>query len=237
MTTETLAIIPARGGSKGIPRKNVALVGGKPLLFWTVSEAQKSGSLDRLIISTEDEEIANLARAYGVEIPFLRPRKLARDETPGIEPIIHAARWLEEKEGYCPHYLMALQPTSPLRSAADIEGAIRLAQEKSADAVVSVTSAHTHPYLAKRVLGNGRIEDLIRQEGGYSRRQEFPPAHMVNGAIYVVKRDVLLRRRTFYPNRTFAYIMPPERSIDVDDSWDLHMADLIIRERDRDVGD
>jgi N-acylneuraminate cytidylyltransferase/CMP-N,N'-diacetyllegionaminic acid synthase len=236
MTSETLGIIPARGGSKGIPRKNVALVGGQPLLFWTVSEAEKCDSLDRLIVSTEDKEIANLAQAYGVEVPFLRPMELAGDETPGIEPIIHAAEWLEDEEGYSPHYLVVLQPTSPLRSAADIEGAIGLAREKSADAVVSVTLARTHPYLAKRVRRDGRMEDLVPLERQYDRRQEFPPAHVVNGAVHVVRREVLLRERTLYTNRTFAYIMPPERSIDVDDLWDLHMADLIVRERVRDAG-
>ena len=237
MTGEAGGIIPARGGSKGIPRKNVALVGGRPLLFWTTSEARKCRSLDRVIVSTEDNEIADLARSLGAEVPFSRPAGLAQDETPGIAPIIHATEWLEEHEGYRPEYVVALQPTSPLRSADDITSALKLAEEKDADAVVSVTPAHNHPYLAKRVLNDGRIQEFIPQERRYGGRQEFPPVYTLNGAIYLVKRSVLLQEGTFYTDRTFAYVMPPERSIDIDDPWDLHLADLTLRAGAANAGD
>ena len=140
---EILGLIPARGGSKALPHKNIRQFAGKPLIAWTIETALACPMLDRTIVSTDDPEIADVSRHWGAEVPFLRPAELARDDTPGIEPVLHAVRWLGENEGYRPDYVMVLQPTSPLRTTEDIEAAIQLARDRQADGVVSRNSAVT----------------------------------------------------------------------------------------------
>ena len=228
-----LAIIPARGGSKSIPHKNIVLVAGKPLVAWTVQTALACPLLDRVIVSTDDPEIAGVARHYGAEVPFLRPSELAQDDTPGVEPILHAVRWSDENEGYRPDYVMVLQPPSPLRTREDIEAAMQLARERQADGVVSVCSVHQHPYWMKRITEDGWLTDFLPLDSAYTCRQDLPPVYALNGAIYLARREVLLERQTFYTDRTYGYIMPPERSLDIDTPWDLHLADLILKERMR----
>jgi len=234
---KVLAVIPARGGSKGIPRKNIAKVAGKPLVAWTIETAIICPLLDRVIISTDDPEIANVARCYGAEVPFLRPSELAQDDTPGIETILHTVRWLHEHEGYRPDYVMVLQPTLPLRTVEDIEAAVQLAWECQADGVVSVCTVHRHPYWMKRITEDGRLTDFLSLDHAYTQRQELPPVYALNGAIYLARCEVLLEQRTFYTDRTYAYIMPPERSLDIDTPWDLYLADLILKDRMRHEGD
>lgn len=222
-----LMIIPARGGSKSIPRKNIAPVAGKPLIAWTIAAALAS-SLGRVIVSTDDEEIARVARDYGAEVPFLRPAQLAADDTPGIEPLLHAVTWMETNEHYAPDQVMLLQPTSPLREASDIEGAFKMLSEAGADAVVSVCEAREHPYWMKKIAEDGTATDFLPTSEEYSNRQSLPQLYRLNGAIYLVRRQVLLAERTVYPQRTLAYVMPPERSIDIDTPWDLYLLRLIL---------
>jgi len=226
-----LGVISARGGSKSIPRKNIVDLAGKPLIAWTIEAALSSGVVDRLIVSTEDAEIAETARRYEAEVPFLRPAKLARDDTPGIEPVLHAVRWLEEHEGYRPAWVMLLQPTSPFRSADDIRAAVGMMCERGADAVVSVCEVEHHPYWVKRLCEGGRLATLVSLEGAYPSRQDLPSAVALNGAIYLIRRDVLLAQQTFYTERTYGYVMPRERSLDIDTPWDLYLAQLIARDR------
>ena len=226
-----LAVIPARGGSKGILRKNMAPVAGKPLMAWTIETALECSLLCRVIVSTDDREIADVARHYGAEVPFLRPTALAGDDTAGIEPVLHAARWLGQHEHYHPYYVIALQPTSPLRTAEDIQAAIQLARERQADTVVSVCHVGQHPYWMKRVTEYGKLADFLSLEQDYTRRQDLPAAYALNGAIYLARREVLLTRQSFYTGRTYAYVMPEERSLDVDTPWHLHIADLILKDR------
>lgn len=229
--SDVLAVIPARGGSKSIPRKNLAALAGKPLIVWTIEAARASQSITRLVVSTDDPEIADVAAAAGASVPFIRPTELAQDETPAIEPILHAVDWLNKHEGYRPDFVMILQPTSPLRRAEDIDAAVKLAHEHKADAIVSVSPAHKHPFWMKRVTKDGRLQDFSRQRKQYVRRQDLPPAFELNGAVYLVQRAVLMESKTFYTDRTFAYVMPHERAVDVDDPWDLYLADLILRNR------
>jgi len=225
-----LGIVPARGGSKAIHRKNIVVVAGKPLIAYTIQAALSADHIDRVIVSTDSQEIAKVARAYGAEVPFLRPPELARDDTPGIVPILHAINWLDEHEGYRPDHVMVLQPTSPFRTAADIEAVIQLARERQADAVVSVCPVHRHPYWMKKITEDGRLTDFLTTDYAYACRQELPSVYALNGAIYLVRRDVLLKRQTFYTERTYAYVMPPERSLDIDTPWDLYLAELILKE-------
>jgi N-acylneuraminate cytidylyltransferase/CMP-N,N'-diacetyllegionaminic acid synthase len=228
---KTLAIIPARGGSKQIKNKNVKSVAGKPLLAWTILEAKASRFVDRIIVSTDSAIIAEVACKHKAEVPFLRPKDLAQDDTPGILPILHAIRWLEQAEGYKPDYVITLQPTSPLRSSEDIDASIHLMEQKDAEAVVSVVPVNHHPYWMKKIDVENRIEDFISSDAHFTCRQDLPLVYALNGAIYLTQRDILLQKETWYTEKTIAYIMPPERSLDVDTPWDMYIADLVLRDQ------
>jgi CMP-N,N'-diacetyllegionaminic acid synthase len=227
-----LGIIPARGGSKAIPRKNLALLANKPLLAWTVEVALESASLDRLVISTDDPEIAEVGKKLGAEIPFLRPTELATDTSASMDVILHAIRWFDDNENYRPDYVLLLQPTSPLRTATDVRESTKLALAKHADSVVSVCETHQHPLWMKGVNEEGTLVDLYPQSAAPTRRQDLSPVFALNGAIYLALRSFLLSEHTFISDRTYAYVMPENRSLDVDTPWDLHVADLILRDRE-----
>jgi CMP-N,N'-diacetyllegionaminic acid synthase len=227
-----LGIVPARGGSKAIPRKNLALLANKPLLAWTVEVALESASLDRLVISTDDPEIAEVGKKLGAEAPFLRPAELAVDSSTSMDVILHAIRWFDDNENYRPDYVLLLQPTSPLRTATDIRESIKLALAKRAGSVVSICETHQHPLWMKGVNEEGGLVDLFPQSPAPTRRQDLPAVFALNGAIYLALRTFLLSERTFISDRTYAYVMPENRSLDVDTPWDLYLANLILNDRD-----
>jgi CMP-N,N'-diacetyllegionaminic acid synthase len=227
-----LGIIPARGGSKAIPRKNLALLANKPLIAWTVEVANESDSLDRLVVSTDDQEIAEAGKKLGAEVPFLRPTELATDSATSMDVILHAIRWFDENESYRPDYVLLLQPTSPLRTVTDIRKSIELLLAKHGDSVVSVCETHQHPLWMKCMNEEGRLVDLNPQSRTPTRRQDLSPVFALNGAIYLALRAFLLSERTFISDRTYAYVMPENRSLDVDTPWELHLADLILRDRE-----
>lgn len=214
--TGILAIIPARGGSKGIPRKNVRMLGDRPLIVHSIAAALAAPSLQRVIVDTDDMEIAGVARASGAEVPFLRPAELATDTARVIDSTLHLLRWLEVEQGYRPGYVMLLQPTSPLRTAVDIEGAVRLVAEREADAVVSVCPVREHPFLFKTVDVEGRLHPFVRDGRAEGGRQGWPDVFRLNGAIYLVRREVLLEARSWCPEGVLAYPMPVGRSLDID---------------------
>ncbi len=226
-----LGIIPARGGSKSIPLKNIVPIAGKPLIAYTIESATFADSIDRLIVSTDSDEIANIARINGAEVPFIRPSELAQDDTPGIDPILHALKWLDQHEAYHPDYVLVLQPTSPLRTTQDIEGIVQLALEQQAEAAVSVCPVHHHPLWTKKIDAEGKLMNLLTPDKKYTRRQDLPSAYALNGALYLSRRDVLIEKQTFYTEKTYAYVMSNERSIDIDTPWDLHLAELIIKDK------
>ncbi len=228
-----LGIVPARAGSKGIAKKNIRKVADKPLIAYSIEAALQSKAIQRLIVSTDSPEIAKCARNYGAEIPFLRPAEISQDDTHGVEPVLHALEWLNAREGYHPDFVMLLQPTSPLRTVSDIRSAIQLVVDKSADGVVSVTFAKQHPWWTKVLNEDGTLTDFIKSDLSSTRRQDLTPLYVLNGAIYLARTEVILTHQTFFTSRTYAYVMPAERSIDIDTSWDLYLADLILRERAR----
>jgi CMP-N,N'-diacetyllegionaminic acid synthase len=230
---DVLGLITARGGSKRVPRKNIKPLVGKPLIAWTIETALQSHLLSRVIVSTDDAEIARVAQTWGAEVSFLRPDSLAQDEASQISVVTHAIIWLEEHQRVVPDYIMLLQPTSPLRTVEDIEAAIHLARQRAAVAVVSVCVPDRHPYLCKRILPDGTLTDFVPIPSDVTslRHQDLPPAHGLNGAIYLNRRESLLHDRTFVPPGTVAYVMPPERSLDVDSPWDFSLAELILRDR------
>ena len=226
-----VALITARGGSKSVPRKNVALLAGKPLISWTIEAAVQSQNLLQVIVSTDDNEIAEVAKTWGAIVPFLRPDELAQDDSSHISVVVHAIRWLEEHEKFRPEYLVLLQPTSPFRAVEDIDGVIELARAMDAEAVVSVMGTHHHPYLTYRLSEQGTLSEFVLGDIAYPRRQDLPPAYFINGAIYMNRCESLLSKQTFYPEGMFGYIMPPERSFQIDSAWDHHVAELIMRDR------
>lgn len=228
-----LGVIPARRGSKGVPRKNVRQVGGRPLVAWTWLAALAAPSLSRLLVSTDDPAVVRLARAAGVEVPFMRPTRLASDTASAVDVMLHALEWLDHHEGYRPDAVMWLQPTSPLRTATDIEAALALFRAKRAASVVSVCEAEQHPAWMKRITPRGQLTPWDGRLRFADRRQELPPLFRLNGALYVTRTRDLLRRQTFYPPATYAYVMPRERSLDIDTEWDLRVADLVLTRRSR----
>ena len=225
-----LAIIPDRGGSKGVPDKNIKPIGNKPLIAWTVGNALKAKGIDRVIVTTDSPEIAQISKNFGAEVPFLRPQEIARDDTPGIVPIIHATQWLIDHEDYLADFVVCLQPTSPFRSGEDIDQAIDLAKEKEADSVVSITLLDHNPNWMLYMDGEGRLADFIPGGTSVKSRQEMEPVYELNGAIYLIRTKILLEQKTFFIDNVYGYIMPRERSIDIDTPWDLYLADLIAKD-------
>ncbi len=224
---KVLALIPARGGSKGLPRKNVLEVGGKPLIAWTIAEAKKSKYVDRLILSSDDQEIIGIAKQWGCEVPFVRPTELARDDTPGIEPVLHGIEALPEKYDL----VVLLQPTSPLRSVQDIDGCIERCLEEKAKACVSVAVPEKSPYWMYSVNDHHRMSPILKLEGTTERRQDLPKVYALNGAVYVADCEWLMEKKTFVAEETVAYEMPKERSIDIDTELDLTLFKVLIMEK------
>lgn len=220
---KVLAVIPARGGSKGVPRKNIRMLAGKPLIAWTISVAKESKYIDRLIISSEDEEIIEVARRLGCEAPFVRPIELARDDTPGIEPVLHALRMLP---GY--DYVVLLQPTSPLRIAADIDGALEVCISRGAKSTVSVAEPDKSPYWMFKVDSERRMQRLVDDGELITRRQDLPKVFVVNGAVYVADCEWLIQKRSFLTDETLAYEMSRERSLDIDTERDMRLCELLL---------
>jgi CMP-N-acetylneuraminic acid synthetase len=219
-----LGLIPARGGSKGIPRKNIKLIAGKPLVAWTIEAAQRASVFDAVVVSTDDPEIAEVARRHGADVPFMRPAELARDETPGVEPVLHALQMLPAFDA-----VLLLQPTSPLRSAADITGCLNLAQQLQAPCVVSVCAPDQHPGWMYRLDDRQRLRPLL-DGPAVTRRQDHQPVFAANGALYFARTDWLRQRRTFITDDTAAYVMPAERSVDLDTPLDWKFAEMLLKE-------
>lgn len=218
-----LAVIPARGGSKGVPRKNIRLLGGKALLAWTVEAARQSRYIDRLIISSDDEEIIRVAIETGCEAPFVRPAKLARDDTPGIEPVLHALKMLP---GY--DYVVLLQPTSPLRTSDDIDRCIEKCVRHGARSCVSVTVPDKSPYWMYTLDDETKMSPLLYPPEGFFRRQDLPKVYALNGAVYVAETNWLIQSRTFITADTLGCIMPKEHSVDIDTEHDLAFCEFLL---------
>ena len=224
-----LGVIPARGGSKGIPRKNIRDMAGKPLIGWAIDEGLKSRYVDRLVLSTDDQEIARVARDYGAEVPFMRPPELARDTSTGIDPVIHMIDTLPEKYDY----VVLLQPTSPLRTVEDIDGCIEQCIEHDADCCISMVEAATSPYYAFTLTRENRLKFVIEQDSYFTARQQLPKTYEPNGAVYVARCDWLRKTGKYLTGQTMAYIMPRERSLDVDDLFDFELCEMVLKKRHR----
>ncbi|WP_455791217.1 acylneuraminate cytidylyltransferase family protein [Clostridium butyricum] len=229
MDKKILAIIPARGGSKGIVGKNIKELNGKPLIAYTIEEAKKSEYINRIVVSTDNEEIANISKKYGAEVPFLRPLELAQDDTPTIECVIHMLNVLKENEDYIPDYVCLLQCTSPLRTFNDIDGTIEKLLSTGLDSAASVCEAEVNPYWTN-IFNGERLEYFLKYGKEITRRQDLPNVYRLNGAVYVAKCDVLKNEMTFETEYTTGYVMDKNSSIDIDDIIDFKFAELLMKE-------
>jgi len=226
-----LALIPARSGSKGLVGKNIRPLLGKPLIAWTVEEALASKYLDRVIVSTDSLEISKISESYGAEVPFLRPKELATDDAKMMAVVQHALDWLEQQEGQRYDLLVLLQPTSPLRAAEDIDRAIEELLLKKAKAIISVCEVDHHPYWANTLPPEGSMKNFIKPEIMDMNRQELPKFYRLNGAVYIAYLDYLKKTGGFLGKETFAYVMPRERSIDIDSAIDFKLAESMMKEK------
>jgi CMP-N,N'-diacetyllegionaminic acid synthase len=227
-----LGVIPARGGSKGLPRKNLASLGGRPLLSYTCEAACGSRELGRVVLSTDDEEISEVGRRCGVEVPFRRPADLARDETPMIDVLQHAVRTLEERDRYRADIVVLLQPTSPLRRAEHIDATVRIVRDTGADSAVSVVEV-PHQFTPVSVLRlEGERLVAYSNSSVITRRQDKPRVYARNGpAVLAVRRAVVMDQNSLYGADSRPFVMSPEDSFDVDTPWDLELVGLVLTRR------
>ncbi|MBU1545522.1 MAG: acylneuraminate cytidylyltransferase family protein [Proteobacteria bacterium] len=219
-----LALITARGGSKGLPRKNIRDLGGKPLLAWTAEAAKRSRYIDQVVLSSDDQEIIKIGLQYGCECPFIRPAELASDEASTMDAVHHALAAV----GNNYEYIVLLQPTSPFRSEEDIDNCLELCLSLNAPACVSVTECEKNPYWMYSVTEHSRMEPLIPVTNRPQRRQELPKAFVLNGAIYVAQSEWLSKQDSFVQNETVACVMPQERSLDIDTLQDFQRAQFLL---------
>ena len=230
MTPRILGVIPARGGSKGVPRKNVRNVGGKPLIAWSIEAARGASALSRCVVSTDDDEIASVAREYGAEV-LPRPADFAGDRTPMIEVIRHALDALDRDTGTAFTHVMIIQPTAPMRTASDIDLAARKAMDVNADSVVSVYRVDdAHPSRMYH-LRDDVLESFYDEPTG-SLRQDLRDVYHRNGAIYLCTRQFMEEQGKLFGGRMVPYVMPKSRSANIDDMTDLKIADFLLSSRE-----
>jgi CMP-N,N'-diacetyllegionaminic acid synthase len=225
----TLGVIPARGGSKGIPRKNIRPLGGRPLLAYTADAARAARRLDRVLLTTDDPEIAEVGRRCSLEVPFLRPAELARDDTPSLPVVQHATRWAEGAWGRF-DAICLLQPTSPFRAAADIDACIELLEARGLDSVVTVLPIphEYHPLWSYYRAPDGVLRLASGAAAPPPRRQDLPPAFHREGSVYVTRRDVLMIEGSLYGRTTGGLPVDPERSVNLDGPHDWEMAEQML---------
>jgi len=223
---KVLGVITARGGSKGIPGKNIKLLGGQPLIAYTIRSAKKSKIINDLIVSTDYEEISAVAREYGAGTPFLRPSEIASDKTPHVPVMQHAIKFMEENKKTRYDLVVILQPTSPFRTPEDIDETLALLIQKNADSAVSLVEVEggSHPMKMKK-LEHNRVMPYCMEEMEGTRRQDLPPVYKRSGAVYAMRRDLIMNDARLYGDHIVGHIVPKERSVDID-----HPVDWLIAE-------
>lgn len=225
-----VCVIPARGGSKGLPGKNIKNLCGKPLIAHTIEQARQSKYIDRVIVSTEAEEIARISLEFGAEVPFTRPMELAGDSIATVDVLLHAINWFENEDRYLFDIFTLLHVTTPLRSVEDIDNSIALLVEEKADNIFSVAEAHRNPYFNMIEINKNGYAALVKQ-GNFTTRQAAPLVYDMNSSIYVWWKELLKEKKKIFLEKTKIYIMPKERSIDIDDNIDFKIAEIMMGER------
>ena len=229
---EVLAVIPARGGSRGVPKKNIRPVKGKPLIIYTIEVAKRCEVITDLVVSTDDPEIRKISTNNGVEVPFIRPADLATDTALAIPTIQHSVRMMEKKKKTVYDIVVMLQPTSPLRSVNDISESLQLLLDSDADGIISVVQVNNfHPMKMKKII-EGFLVNYEKPPVENPPRQLLPPVYIVNGAIYATKRDTLMKNDSFIGKKCLPYIMPEERSVNIDSILDFKLIENIISDNE-----
>ena len=221
-----LAVIPARMGSKRLPEKNIKVLNGKPMIVYTIDAIKKSHYINRFIVSTEDKIITQIAQSNGAEV-IQRPEELTRDESPTDAVVLNVLEQLQKKEQYIPDIIILLQPTSPLRTTEDIDTAMKTFLDSSADSLITVTEYDHTPYWAFRIE-KGLLKPEFTSES-LKRSQELPKLYRPNGSIFITGAKPFLKNRSFYTNQIIPFIMPRERSIDIDDEFDFLIAEFLLK--------
>lgn len=217
-----IALIPARGGSKGISKKNIKEFASKPLIYWSIKIALESKCIDRVIVSTDDKDIADIAISYSAEVPFIRPKEISLDNSPGIDPVLHALENLPEISD-----LLLLQPTSPIRRLEDIEKIFELRDKFNSGSVVSLTPASKSQNLHFEIDSKYKISPISKNYD-IKLRQHYKTSHILNGSLYLSSKESILKYRSLITPETLGYIMPPEYSIDIDSLFDWEIAEYLM---------
>lgn len=226
-----LALITARGGSKGIERKNVRPLGGRPLIEWTIEAALKSDFVDQILVSTDDEEIAAVSEKAGVRVPFVRPSQLSGNNASHIDTVLHGVAWAEENDRVLYDYVLLLQPTLPFRTHTDIDEAGALIISKKVSSVVGICEVDVHPTLLKQMSEDLTIENYYNESIVKDmRRQDCSATYRINGAIYLCSVDFLKANNSWYSTDTVGHLMPASRSVDIDTEFDLLFANFLALE-------
>lgn len=223
---DIISIIPARGGSKGIPRKNIKLLNGKPLIYYSIEASKSCSYIDKTFVSTEDDEISEISKKFGSDV-IERPLDLASDTASSIDVIFHVLDCLEDKNDL-PEIFVLLQPTSPLRTSEDIANAIDLFKSNDCDSLVSVCEL-SHQALLNFSVKNGYLVQNTDEKFFNSRRQEIPTYYALNGAIYITTPDFIRKNKSFYGEKTISYLMSKKRSMDIDTPLDFKIVDYLLR--------
>lgn len=218
-----LAIIPARGGSKGLPGKNIRPLRGKPLIGWSLDAAWASRYVSEVVVSSDDSEILAVAQGLANHVSLVRPAELARDDSSSIDVVLQVLDTLPDYD-----WVVLLQPTSPLRTAADIDAALERCWATGAPACVSVSEATDSPWWMFGINQQGRLKSFLPPEQRPMRRQDLPELYALNGAVYVARADWLRQTRSFLGEETVAVVMPAERSVDIDTLQDFHRAEFLL---------
>lgn len=228
----TVAFIFARGGSKGLPGKNIKIFSGKPLIAWSIEQAKKLSSIDRVIVSTDCSEIARVAKEYGAEVPFLRPDNISEDDSPEWMAWRHALSFLLEKEGKMPDIMLSIPTTAPLRRVVDIEKCLNLYKKGGVDVVITTTDAHRSPYfnMVKKST-DGNVELVIKPKDKLYRRQDAPIVYDMTTIAYVMNPEFIMHNESIFDGRTKAVNVPLETSIDIDNMYDFKMAEFFLDNR------
>ena len=227
-----VAFIFARGGSKGLPGKNIRLLGGKPLIAWSIEHALEIDRIERVLVSTDSPEIASISRQYGAEVPFIRPADLAMDESPEWLAWRHGLKYLKDDMGSMPEIMVSVPATAPLRLAIDINNCIDEYEKGSTDVVITVTDAHRNPYFNMVSLAeNGDTEIVCQNVSGLTRRQDAPEVFDITTVAYVVNSDFIMKRNGLFEGVVKSTRVPIERSIDIDTIFDFEVAEFLMRRR------
>lgn len=229
---KTVGFIFARGGSKGLPGKNIRLLAGKPLIAWSIEQALAVNRIERIIVSTDSEEIAAVARAHGAEVPFIRPSQLAQDHSPEWMAWRHALEFLQQQEGRMPEVMVSIPATAPLRLPLDLERCLDEYERGEADMVITVTAAHRSPYFNMvKMNEDGTVALVIPPQSGISRRQDAPVVYDMTTVAYVANPGFVLSRQGVFEGRVRAVIVPEERALDIDTLLDFQIAECLMGSR------